>query len=85
MTGNSLSCHLLKTQSGFHLLGQKCPTGNRGESKHTICVFMAICLDGIVFTCVVVVVVTVWPSCFRVLGFRREKLSWGPESWKTNR
>lgn len=48
----------------------------RNEAAN-LCFFEHLLWCDCIVTCVVVAVITVWPSCFRVLGFRREKLSWG--------
>lgn len=81
MTGYSLSCQPMKTQPGFHLLGQKDPMERHAESEDKgpnlpLCCFH-LCVLMCLLTCLAVIVGTVWPSCFKVLGLRREKLSRG--------
>lgn len=53
------------------------------EESELICVHVnvRVCLCEI--TCLAVVAVTVWPSCFNVLGLRPDKLSLGTVVRKT--
>lgn len=77
MTGYSISYPPMKTQAVFHLQGQKNPVERHAESEDIGPNLHLCCICVCVLTCLAVVVETVWPSCFKVLGFRPETLSRG--------